>query len=174
MKRQIILLCMVVVLLLSACDTNFQYKQKAELYYPADKITYGTNEEYLQKTYCECFQRTTEDILAEYLLGPTEPGLKDPFPDGVVIMSLKQKNDHITIVLNSKFAELSGIDLTTACVCLAKTTMGLTDTSSVTISCETQFSDGGQSITITQDSVLLTDDHTEPTAYITESTTTND
>lgn len=174
MTKHIAATILAALLLLSGCTSNSQFKEKTALYYPAGQITYGNSDDVIRVVYCEGYGRDPVDILSEYLLGPTEAGMADPFPDGTELISLKQKDDHITIVLSDHLATLSGIELTKACVCLARTALGLTGAKTAAISCETQLIDGEQALTISNDSVLWVDCGTDISGPSAESGTNND
>ena len=59
------------------------------------------------------------------------------------------------MALSASLTLLSGVDLTLACACLARTCFSLTDAQSVTISSEGL---GFVSMTLTRDSLVLSDD----------------
>ena len=102
-------------------------------------------------------------LLNLYLQGPQSEALAQIFPKGCSTVSCAQKNSAVTIVLSDAFATLSGMELTTACVCLAKTLTGLTGVETVVIQAETQLLDGKKNITIQDGAPILLDDYIAPT-----------
>ena len=103
-------------------------------------------------------------LLEQYFLGPQSEGLSQPFPEGCSLISFSVRtNNTITLVLTDAFAELSGIDLSIACICLAKTVTGITGYPKVIIRTQSQLLDGKKSITIRDDELAFYDDYIAPT-----------
>lgn len=101
-------------------------------------------------------------LLTLYLQGPVTEGLESPFPAGSKLTDLRHSGGEITVTLDSNFATLSGMDLTLACVCLARTCISLANVQTVHILAK---SPQGQTVineTITIDS-LLPEDSAVPT-----------
>ena len=159
--KKLSLLLSLIMLFLCACGNEAENESKVSFYYPLKEISYGGSNSVIRAESHDLSHLSHEQLLASYLNGPTQPELSNPFPNGVKIVSLKQKDAHITLVLTDRFASLSGLKLTMACVCLGKTAMQLTGTNSITISCETQLLNGDQTIYLTLDSVLFEDTGTE-------------
>lgn len=101
-------------------------------------------------------------LLTLYLQGPLDETLESPFPDGCRLVELSRSGSEMTVTLNSYFVTLKGMDLTLACVCLARTCLSLVNVQTVHIQAE---SFDGQLVvheTINIDSLLL-EDSTVPT-----------
>lgn len=174
MRKRIIALYFIILFFLSACAVVQDPKTSPQLYYPSANFSYGINSEIIQQAADEPTGATIEDILQNYLKGPADPNFTNPFPKGTSLLACTTEESHTTIALSDRFADLTGIELTIACVCLAKTTMALTSASTVTIICESQLLDGDQKITLTNDSILLVDTSTNLTAYATNSPKTEE
>jgi len=75
-------------------------------------------------------------LLTLYLQGPLDENLQAPFPDGCRILELQSDGTEFALLLNSNFSTLKDMDLTLACVCIAKTCFSLTDAQSIRIMAE--------------------------------------
>lgn len=102
-------------------------------------------------------------LLRIYLAGPNSITYRSPFPHNIELISLTVKDATLTVTLSNHFAELSGRDLTLACVCLGMTAMELTGAEAVTIQTENMPLDGKASITIDNTSVQFSDLHEQYT-----------
>lgn len=100
-------------------------------------------------------------LLSIYLQGPLDERLHSPFPAGCRIVNIKKDDSLLTVVLSPNITELSDMDLTVACACLAKTCMTLTDANTVQI--ESSSADGTLSVsrTYTQEMLILEENYTE-------------
>lgn len=96
-------------------------------------------------------------LLALYLQGPADEALITPFPDDLQILSIHEENLHIALIVSNDFASLTGLDLTIACTCLSMTVMELTGCNSVLISAESTLLDENDSITMTRDILVFSD-----------------
>ena len=74
-------------------------------------------------------------LLALYLEGPLEQGLKSPLPgaDYVRILDLTQKGDALHITLSDLSNIMTDSEFTLACACLTKTCLGLHNVQAVQI-----------------------------------------
>ena len=162
MKKMLCLLLSAVMLLLPACGIGGQNNAvMIPFYYLRDPDTflYGSPDGVISFENRDISGHEAElnYLLMLYLKGPLDEGLESPFPDGSRLLQLIEKNGKLSITLNSSFATLKGMDLTLACVCLAKTCFSLTDAESIRIM--GKAADGTISIdeTITINSLLLED-----------------
>ena len=113
-------------------------------------------------------------ILNTYLSGPLSGSLTCPFPRDTEILSVRQIDDSIHLNFSSTFAQLSGVDLTVACACIAKTCMELTGAQTVRIRASGELLNGSTYVTMNSQTLNFTDDsldklRTELTLYYTDS-----
>ena len=141
------------LLLLAGCYSVPKYNNKVTLYYPAS----DASRQLITELPCEGSGKNAEEILSEYFSRQDDPSIFH-FPAGVAVSSLKLKESHATLLLTDQFAELTGIQLTKACICITKTVAGLTGVSTVTIGCQSELIDGEQSITFSESSILWVDE----------------
>lgn len=112
-------------------------------------------------------------MLVTYFAGPVSSDLESPFPRDTAPIDWNMNNTRLTINLNEEFSQLSGIDLTIACACIAKTFLELTEATSVCIRADGAMLNGSDSIVISENSLSLTDNsidqlRTEMTLYYTD------
>ena len=162
MKRLITLFAVLLILLIAGCDDSASVTEPVNYYYPLVDTTYGTKDGLIRASVVEGFQIDTETLLQNYLSGNLDPAFRNPFPENVTLISFEQEELASKLVLSDEFSELNGIDLTVACVCLARTTLELTDSTSVTITCESGLIGGEETLTFQADQVLWLDSSTGP------------
>lgn len=94
-------------------------------------------------------------LLSLYLQGPLDSKLVSPFPAGTRLVEVRSEDSVLHVTLNEAFAGLTGLDLTIACACLAKTCLSMSGAEQVHI--ETAPSTTGDFIDLTldRDSLLL-------------------
>lgn len=97
------------------------------------------------------------DRLSTYLAGPVDPMLVSPFPEDVRLVNLTLDGSDLYLVLSDEFAQLTGLSLSIACVCLTRTCLELTDVQTVHICAETLALDGSSSLILTGQDMLLLD-----------------
>ena len=96
-------------------------------------------------------------LLEKYLEGPENTNLRSPIPKDVKLISLTidQQTAHIT--LSNSFANLTGVDLTMACVCISMTAKNITGCSFVQIQAQNAMLENRQSITINTNLIRISD-----------------
>lgn len=158
-------LCILLILLLIpslwACtprDDDIQ--DPLTFYYPRARIRYGDSDAVIAPEHREApaHPGDTDSILDLYLLGPAGEAFFSPFPDGVRLIGSQRREQTFLVILSDSFAELSGMDLTIACVCITKTCLALTGAEQVTIMTESRPLNGARSITMDESTLLLYDD----------------
>ena len=161
MRKTIVLLLLGAILLsLGACGSSL--KEPVSFYYlrNPNTIVYGSADGLVAPEQREAAGHVgdLEYLLTLYLGGPLDDRLVSPIPEGVTLENLVIRQKNLILVLSSQFAELTDVELTAACVCIATTCFSLTDVDEVTIlSPETHLSEG-VSMTLTRDSVTFLDD----------------
>jgi len=107
-------------------------------------------------------------LLSIYLQGPLDENLRSPFPRGCRPMDIRQEDGMLHLVLSPAITELSEMELTVACACLAKTCMELTDADTIQI--EGSSLDGTVTVsrTIARDTIIFGEDFTQAPEPTTE------
>jgi ABC-type oligopeptide transport system substrate-binding subunit len=155
---------------LVACGNQEQVQSPVDYYYPRTNYTSGSTDSILASEVREAagHEDDLDYLIKQYLKGPVSPLLRSPFPSGTKLIRMEQNGDTLTIILDSTFAQLTGLDLTIACASLSKTCMALSGATTVQISADGPTLDGERSIIISADSLVLMD---EPPAVTTSPTT---
>lgn len=92
-----------------------------------------------------------------YLSGPITQDLTNPYPKQMSLETVSIVGRTLYITVSDHLSELTGIQIMIACACLGKTSMELTNTNCVVISCEKALLDGKKSITLYSDQVIIED-----------------
>lgn len=112
-------------------------------------------------------------LLEAYLQGPTDKDLESPFPRDTVLLDWQMIRGNLHLNLNDTFAQLSGIDLSLACACLARTCLELTDATTIRIRANGAMLNGSTYVILSNDNLFLADDsldklRTDLTLYYTD------
>ncbi len=86
-----------------------------------------------------------------YLAGPMEEGLIPPFSKSTRLLSVQQDGGAITIELSDHTSIMTDSEFSLACACLTLTCLDFTECEEVTVV------SGERSVTMTADSILLSD-----------------
>lgn len=131
MKNRLLLLTALLALLLSACTSSDG---------PGDYLLYFPNTSYLEGSALGTQPMTLpenavpeEALIAALLGGPTDSGLKSPFPAGVTLHSWYLKEGVLHINLSEQYGGLSGVRLTLADASIALTLCQLDHVEGVSI-----------------------------------------
>ena len=162
MKRILIFLLILLLLPLWGCrevPEEVEIEKPVSVYYKLANPTHGTEDSVIAATSIESKDHEADYfyLISLYLKGTADPNFERTFPRGTTLISFKQDALTGKIVLSDRFASLSGIDLTIACVCITRTVMELTGCREVIISTNTAKLNGERYITLSADSYLLLD-----------------
>lgn len=151
-------LCLLLALLLLAgCGADQESGENAvKFYYLQAQIGYSSEDSVITWEH-RSDNGTLYETLTLYLQGPLSDELTSPFPAGTSLVEIDEEDQVLNLKLNARLATLTGMELTLACTCLAKTCFAMTDAREVRISANDTLLDGVKYITITTDSLLLTD-----------------
>ena len=161
MKRWTILL-LILVFLVTAAGCAQKAPDTATpvtFYYPADKTVYDGLTSMLHPEIREGagYEDDIAGLMNLYLKGPRLEELRSPFPRQITVHKYSSTSNTATLELSSEFAQLSGIDLTVACACIANTLFDLTQVDRVQIFANDAQLDGQTSITLERDDFLYAD-----------------
>lgn len=158
MKKYAIILCVIILLSLCACTPEQALQEPVAFYYPKAQVSYGTADGAITFELRESASLQNIDLLSLYLKGPVGETLAQPFPENVDIMHFQFEDQEALLVLSDNYATLSGLSLSVANACLAKTVMELTTADTVSISCESKPLDGETVIILSKQSLILFDE----------------
>lgn len=175
MKKWIcILLCAAVGLSLFACGSS-SAKDPGNFYYRRIEPKYLGTEGIIAPESRELFslREDLQAMLELYFLGPQSSDLESPFPRDTALLDWSLENGVLQLELNDAFTQLTGIELTVACGCIARTFLELPDITAVRIFVEGALLNGESAVTLTKASLQLADDgidklRTDLTLYYTD------
>ena len=151
-KWTCLLLAVAMILSLAACSEslkdpgNFYYRRIDTQYLGTDGVIAPESRE------LSGLRGDYQAMLEAYFRGPLSSDLDAPFPRDTQLLGWSFEDGQFQIQLNEAFAQLSGIELTVACSCIARTFLELTEASTVRIQA------GGTDITLGQEQLQLADD----------------
>jgi len=158
MKRISTLLLILLLLMgLCACElSDNDVIEPVEFYYQRTEYVYGGTGGVIAPETREASGHAGDlsYLLALYLRGPLDSGLKAPFPTSCKLLGFHMDGKTIRLTLDSTFASLKNMDLTLACACVAKTCFSLTDATQVHITALTPDDTPSLDITVTAESLL--------------------
>ena len=158
MRRRLFALLTAVLLTLSltACDAGTREEPEGmKLYFPVSReVSYGSA---LGAQLWEGEDPTPEQLLKALLLGPTEEGLRSPFPGAVTIQSLELDEDRgvLHITLSEQYGGLADMAQTLADACIVMTACQFPEVEQVEISSDGFWSSRPASRTLSPDQLDL-------------------
>lgn len=157
-KLLCILLALCLLPLLGCAQPEDPIENPVFFYYRQKALSYDDENSVITKELRDAGARQDDIsyLLEQYLQGPESETLLATFPRGSQI-SFQVLENTAVIVVNDKFATLTGIDLSLACACLTLTVCELTDTEYALIQGQDVLLDGNHSIYMSRNSILLLD-----------------
>lgn len=157
MKRTCSIL-LITLMCLSACSQNMKYEQPVQFYYCTAGNSFDATSTTIGSETVECASMGTEvNILEAYLAGPQSSTLRSPFPAGLMLVSYARTNSDVTITFSAELGNLSKLDLTLACGCIAMTVLSFAEVETVHISAENVLLNGQETITMKAETLQLLD-----------------
>lgn len=163
--------CVLLILILSlltciwGCGQQSEEIQKpVHFYYLADLTAEEKFDQVIVKEIAESAGLTEEELLNRYLAGPAAENTINPFPSGLSVIYLRKQESKVVLILSPELLELSGLDLTLACSCLATTVFELYGCQSLEIIVNGHLIEGKTSIIISREDLVLYDE-----SYVSES-----
>ena len=120
MKRRLFAVLAVLLLVLGAC-TSRRYggnPQQLQLYFAS---TQNHGPSIVGQPYTASEAPTPEQLIAALLSGPTEKGLRSPFPSGLALRSCTLENGLLCVDFSEQYSGLAAVSLTLADYCLVLT-----------------------------------------------------
>lgn len=169
MKRLILwLLVFLVVFPMAGCKKTEEIQDPVRFYYRRANIEFGGEDSVVAAETRDAYglREDLQGLLQLYISGPETETLVNVFPKSVAVMSVLVEDTTAVVQMNRSFAQLGGIQMSVACVCLSKTVMEITGVETVRIYVEKATLAGEQYLEFDKDTVLLEDDgagHTKET-----------
>lgn len=153
----IILCCLVAIV--GCANEKEKPEDSVTVYFRREKPVYGAVDGIVTATFLDA-EGHREDpvfVLNKYFRTAPGEGFASTFPVGLAIISYKLEGLTAKVVLTDCIADLSGMELTIALVCMTQTIMALTECQEVIVSAYSRQLDGQNFITLNRDSYLLLD-----------------
>lgn len=97
-------------------------------------------------------------LLSLYCEGPRDPALESPLPSDAVVLGHTLYNQVLTLRFNDSLSKLTGVELTVAAGCLARTFLPLTGATTLVLTADGAFLNGDTSLRITLEDLNFQDD----------------
>ena len=160
LKKFLIILCCVLAaaLLIAVLGRTDQGKNTVTFYYVRSQYAYGTEDGVIGSEQRDItgHENDLDYLLALYLEGPLDSGLRSPFPgkSATRILSQQRRGDALQIQLTDMTKVMSDSEFTLACACLTRTCLGMTKVLAV------QITSGPRSIRMNPTNLVLFDEST--------------
>lgn len=133
MKKILRVLCILGMVLLCACGQKGEPPAEYYLYFlPAASTSYGSA--LAAQPWEGTGTALNEELMRDLLAGPTQEGLRSPFPKGLTLQSMEVEGNTIHITLSDHYSGLTDISQTLADACIVMTLCQLTGIEAVEIS----------------------------------------
>ena len=133
MKKILRILCVLGLVLLCGCVQKSEPPAEYYLYYlPAASTSYGSA--LATQPWDGTGTALNEELMQDLLDGPTQEGLRSPFPEGLTLQSLEAEGDTIHVTLSEHYSGLTDMSQTLADACIVMTLCQLTGITQVEIS----------------------------------------
>ncbi|MBE6974902.1 MAG: hypothetical protein E7436_05375 [Ruminococcaceae bacterium] len=162
MKRWICLLLAILCLPLWGCqEEETPLLDPFNGYYRRAELTHGSADSVIAALPIEGAGLKGDHLalLNIYLSHRPDPFYAPTFPEGTQLLIMELEYNTADLLLSSNISELSGLDLTVACVCLTKTVIELTGVDTVIIRARGTTLDGASYISMDLSSIYLLDDY---------------
>ena len=161
MKKFCIVLCCILMLpMLFACSNKKEELQEPVSFYYCNKdITYNSDAGVICPEVREgaAFHGNVVAFLRSYMLGPRDTNLRNPIPTDVYLVSCELNEDIVCMEFNAQFADLTGLDLTTACSAILLTIHDYTGAQTLKVSAKDAKIDDKDVFELSMDDVILID-----------------
>lgn len=161
MKKICLLLCCILILqLLCSCSGNKEeFEYPVNFYYVNNEIFYNSASGVIQaeKREGKLFQNNLTAFLYTYLLGPASTELQSLIPTDVYLVSCSASDDVVNIVFNSRFSNLTGVKLSTACAAILMSVYDYTGIDTIRISAKDSKLEDKDVIVLSMDDIVLMD-----------------
>ena len=158
-KCSFLLLCALLISMLSGCKTEETFVSPITFYYPTSDIQYESDSLTIQPETREgCELLSFPEQMQAFLQGPIHSEYIQPFPDGLSLIHALLEESRIYLTFSQELSTLSGLELTIACCCIAKTTMELSSATEVHISASSGLLNGEKTLIFTLENMLFLDE----------------
>lgn len=159
MKRLIcLLLCLCLLLPLLGCQQQ-ELLSPGTFYYRRADASYSGTDGVIAPEQRELngILNDLDSLLALYCSGPVTEVLENPLPPDANILHWQVQNDELHLYFNDALAQLSGVELTLAAGCLARTFLPLTGAQTLVLTAENALLNGKTALRLSESDLCLRD-----------------
>ena len=162
MRKIASFLCVLMVFSLLGCTGKDNLNLPVAFYYPVVNIDHNNTQKVFDKEIRECaeFSDNIVLLLNEYVKGPENENLYNPFPMDGRIVDSKREGNVLTLHLSEQFSSLALNKLSLSIACLAQTVFAYTSAPVLVLIPNGTFIDGSTYRTFTADSFIYSDRNT--------------
>ncbi len=159
------LLCLLLIPAIIGClfgcaGQNKKLVKPANFYYCQQNISFdGSNDVFAAEVRETAEFEDIVSVMNNYLKGPVSHGLYTPFPASTQILSIEEIGTTFSVVFSPQLSRLTGPDLMQACISAAMTLFDMTGAETVIITAEGVQLDGKDSVMLTPDRLVFTDNY---------------
>ena len=159
-KCSLLLCCILLLQLLCSCSaTKEEFKKPVNFYYCRREMTYNSAQAVIQPEIREGYgyHGNIVGYLQAYLHGPVSEDLEALIPSDIYLVSCTVDNGIADIVFSSKFSQLSGIRLSTACTAILLSVNEFSNVDTVRIRAKDTQLDEKEYFEISMNDIVLLD-----------------
>lgn len=159
MKRALsLLLCLCLTVSLFGCREE-QLVSPGNFYYRRAETAYTDTNGVIAPEVRELsgIQNNLDSLLTLYCGGPITEGLDNPLPQDAAVLRWELKDQELHLCFTSALSQLSGIDLTVAAGCLARTFLPLSGAGTLVLTAENSLLNGEASLRFSESELSLRD-----------------
>lgn len=155
-----ILLVILTFVSLTACvDQEYEYPVDFYFLRGEDNILYSESDGVITYETREAGRGDDLKYLLDlYFKGPADETLVSPFPEGLHVVSVYSNEGILELKLSDHFSSLTGIELTLACACIAKTCLAFETINAVNLKVNDENAEASRTIILTDNAIKFSDD----------------
>lgn len=160
--KQFLSILLVASLLMACCgcgQADSVLQEPVNFYYRTDPANYTSQTITPEKRESAGYEDDMTKLLQLYVKGPVTDGFVNPFPKNVEVKGVSVNSNTVYLLLSEEFAELSHINMTSACACLTLTVLELTQRNRLVITARDDAGNIIYTASMSKDQILLSDSH---------------
>ena len=157
--KMILCICLCASLLCACNGKDPVYLEPVNFYYCNQTVSYNSPAALISPEVREAagFENDIIKFMEEYLKGPISDELKTVIPAGTTLCTARIQDDTVLLDFSHEFANLSGIDLTTSCVCIVKSLHEFAGIETVVFRADSSLFDEKDSFTLSMEDIVTMD-----------------
>lgn len=155
----ILCICMCALLLCACSGKDPVYLKPVNFYYCNQTVSYNSPTALISPEVRESagFENDIIKFMEEYLEGPVSDELKMMIPAGTTLCAASVQDNMLILDFSHEFANLTGIDLTTSCVCIVKSLHEFAGIETVVFQADSSLLDEKDSFILSMEDIVTMD-----------------